>query len=73
MNWPHDFDNADWQYGVPQGLLKDFAQTWRHDFDWRAQEAKMNAFAHYRTEVDGLPIHFIHERGRGPKWMNEAI
>ncbi len=66
MNWPHDFDNADWQYGVPQGLLKDFAQTWRHAFDWRAQEAKMNAFAHYRTEVDGLPIHFIHERGRGP-------
>jgi len=65
-SWPHDFENDDWRYGVPQKLLQDFVATWRTEFDWRAQEEKMNAFAHFRTEVDGLPIHFIHERGVGP-------
>lgn len=66
MNWPHDFGNEDWTYGVPLKLLQEFVHTWRNDFDWRVQEAKMNAFAHFRTQVDGVPIHFIHERGQGP-------
>ncbi len=66
VNWPHDFDNEDWSYGVPRSYLEALVATWRDDFDWRAQEAAMNGFAHFRTEIDGVPIHFIHERGRGP-------
>ena len=41
-SWPHDFENDDWRYGVPQKLLQDFVATWRTEFDWRAQEEKMN-------------------------------
>jgi len=39
---------------------------WRTQFDWRAQEAALNRFAHFRTTLDGMGIHFIHERGTGP-------
>jgi hypothetical protein len=35
-------------------------------FDWRAQEHKLNAFPQYTADIDGLTIHFIHQRGRGP-------
>ena len=42
------------------------AEYWRGDFDWRAQEAAINAFAQFRVEIDGVPIHFVHVRGRGP-------
>lgn len=66
VNWPHDFGNQDWSYGVPLDYLRELVDYWKDGFDWRAQEASMNARAHFRTEIDGLPIHFIHERGRGP-------
>lgn len=66
VNWPHDFGNADWSYGVPLDYLRELVEYWRDGFDWRAQEAAMNQRPHFKTEIDGLPIHFIHERGRGP-------
>lgn len=66
VNWPHDFGNDDWSYGVPLAYLKDLTDYWRNGFDWRAQEAAMNEHTHFKSEVDGLPIHYIHERGRGP-------
>lgn len=46
--------------------MKELVEYWRTGFDWRAQERAINAFSHYRAEVDGLSIHFIHERGKGP-------
>ncbi len=65
-NLPHDFENDDWSYGVPLAVLRDWVDYWRGDFDWRAQEEAMNAWSHFQVELEGLPIHFIHERGRGP-------
>jgi pimeloyl-ACP methyl ester carboxylesterase len=64
--WPHDFDNDDWRYGVPADYLRGLVDEWRDGFDWRAQEAAMNAWPHRRVEIDGLPIHFLHAKGRGP-------
>jgi pimeloyl-ACP methyl ester carboxylesterase len=49
--------------------LKALVHYWRTDFDWRAQEAQLNRLHHYQTPVDGLNIHFIHERGIGPSPM----
>jgi len=65
VNWPHDFENEDWEYGTPLSYLRPLAEEWRDGFDWRAKEAELNQRSHYRVEIDGLPIHFIHERGRG--------
>jgi len=61
-----DFGNADWRYGVERGWLADMVAYWRDGFDWRAQEAAMNAWPQLRAEIDGVPIHFMHIRGKGP-------
>jgi pimeloyl-ACP methyl ester carboxylesterase len=67
--WARDDGNADWRYGANGDYLHALLDYWRTGYDWRRQEAEMNGFAHYRTRIDDIPIHFIHEKGRGPKPM----
>jgi pimeloyl-ACP methyl ester carboxylesterase len=67
--WPDDFANDDWRYGANAGYIRGLAEYWRDHYDWRARERMMNSFAHFRGEIDGIPIHFIHERGKGPDPM----
>ncbi|NUW34094.1 epoxide hydrolase [Nonomuraea sp. SMC257] len=50
-----------WEYGVPGSFVRDLVARWR-DFDWRAQEARINAFPQFTTEIDGQQIHFVHVR-----------
>jgi epoxide hydrolase len=57
---PQPAPTDDWDYGVPNGYLTETTEYWRTTFDWRAQEARMNAFDHYLTEIDGQTVHFIH-------------
>jgi len=64
--WPDEIPNTGWDYGSNLAYIKELVDYWRTDFDWRAQEAKLNAFSHFKSEVDGLDIHFIHEKGKGP-------
>lgn len=61
-SWPGDFGNDDWRYGVEQEWLRDMVEYWANDFDWRAQEAQMNALPQFRVVIDGMPIHFMHIR-----------
>lgn len=63
--WADDAGNADWRYGVERGWLADMVDHWRHRHDWRAEEARLNACEHFRAEIDGVPLHFVHARGRG--------
>ncbi len=65
-SWPGDFGNEDWHYGVEQGWLKDMVAYWATEFDWRAQEARMNALPQYRVVIDGIPIHFMHIKSGRP-------
>src|SRR3954463_2557731 len=37
-----------------------------HDYDWRKAEAAINAYEHYRVEVEGVPVHFMRKPGVGP-------
>jgi len=67
--FPDAIPGAGWDYGSNLEYLKALVHYWRTDFDWRAQEARLNRFHHYKTPVDGLYIHFIHERGVGPSPM----
>ena len=63
--WPDEISGAEWDYGTNMAYLKELVDYWQKDFDWRAQEKLINTFANYRTQVDGLGIHFIHEKGKG--------
>jgi pimeloyl-ACP methyl ester carboxylesterase len=60
--WPERETVADWSQGVPLARLSALVDYWRTDYDWRRCEATLNGFDQYRTEIDGLGIHFLHVR-----------
>ena len=66
VRWAQDFANPNWEYGTNGDYLKELVEYWRDAYDWRKHEQEMNSFAHYKTTIDGIPIHFIHEPGKGP-------
>jgi hypothetical protein len=57
--WP-DGIVAGWSRGVPLDYLRDLADRWRHRFDWRAQEARLNELPQFTTGVDGQTVHLVH-------------
>ncbi|GAB3957001.1 hypothetical protein GCM10027614_71120 [Micromonospora vulcania] len=61
-----DPENEDETYGLSTAYLKPIVEYWADGFDWRAAEAKLNVYNQHRLDVDGSPVHFIHERGKGP-------
>ena len=65
--WPQEIgDNGDWQAGVNLAFMRELTDYWLTRYDWRAQEAAMNAFPQFRTMIDEVPVHFIHVKGKGP-------
>ena len=62
--WPEKETVDDWTQGVPLASLRELVDHWRHHYDWRACEARLNAFGQFVTEIDGLDIHFLHVRSR---------
>jgi pimeloyl-ACP methyl ester carboxylesterase len=67
--WAPDFGNERWAYGTNGGYLRELCDYWRDGFDWRRQERAINALPQFKTEIEGIPIHFIRVRGKGPKPM----
>jgi len=65
--WPDQLPGAGWEYGTDLEYLRDLLGTWATSFDWRAAERALNRFAQFRARIDGLDVHFISERGRGPE------
>jgi len=61
-----DFANDGWQYGTNLEYLKRLLEYWIDGYDWRRAEREINTFHHYTTRIEGIPIHFIHEPGKGP-------
>src|SRR5207237_8659344 len=64
---PNEVANAGWGQGTNLSYLKELATYWEKQFDWRLQESRLNQFNHFRTDVQGLKLHFIHEKGKGPR------
>jgi epoxide hydrolase len=64
--WPSELPGVGWSRGVPLGYLKDLAEYWRTGYDWRAWEAKLNAWPQFTTEIDGANVYFIHVRSPEP-------
>lgn len=64
--WPDAIPGSGWERGTDIGELQSLLSYWKDHYSWRAQEAELNRFSQYRCNIDGIDIHFVHERGKGP-------
>lgn len=64
--WTCQLEGVDWDAGTDLNYLKELVSYWRSSYHWRKQEEILNRFSHFRTDGDGIAIHFIHERGNAP-------
>ena len=64
--WPEAECVDDWSQGIPLVYTRELADYWATEYDWRTREAALNRFDQFVTDIDGLPIHFVHQRSPHP-------
>ena len=64
--FPDQIPGSGWDYGTDGAYLRELCSYWRDKYDWRAQEAALNRFEHFRTSIDGQNVHFLHARSKAP-------
>jgi microsomal epoxide hydrolase len=64
--FPDQAPGDPWAYGTNVGYLRQLVEYWRGAFDWRAEEARLNAFPQYKVPLCGIDLHFLHVPGKGP-------
>jgi len=65
--WPDEIIDSEWTYGANLEYMKELAQYWQTEFDWRKTENDINLFDNFIIEIEGIKIHFLHTKGRGKK------
>jgi pimeloyl-ACP methyl ester carboxylesterase len=63
--FPDQAPGPAWAYGTDVAWMQKLVEYWRDDFDWRAQEARLNAFTQYKVRVHEIDLHFLHVEGQG--------
>ena len=63
---PDQIPGTDWSYGTDGAYLSELIDYWRTEFDWRAQEQILNELDQFTTVIDGVDLHFIHQRSSNP-------
>ena len=63
--WHEMPDDGGWDYGTNLDYMKEFSNYWIKKYDWKKTEKKINKFKNFKTKINGIDIHFIHERGSG--------
>ena len=63
--WPDALANSGWDYGIDLDFTKEICRYWFEEFDWARELEQISTFHHFKCMVNGLEIHFIHERGKG--------
>ena len=66
---PDQAPDAPWTYGTDLAYMRELIAYWRDQFDWRAQEARLNAFPQFKVPLHGIDVHFIRAEGKGPNPM----
>ncbi|MFP6639354.1 MAG: epoxide hydrolase, partial [Myxococcota bacterium] len=64
--WPNPETVDDWSQGIPLAYVQEVCAYWAEKYDWRAREARLNEFAQFKTDIDGLGIHFVHVESPEP-------
>ncbi|HET7042475.1 MAG TPA: epoxide hydrolase, partial [Gemmatimonadales bacterium] len=65
--WPQPSPGAAWAQGTDLSYLQELLRHWADRFEWRAEERRLNEFRHFRAELDGVPVHFVHARAADGK------
>lgn len=64
--WPDELPGVEWAYGVPLAYVRELVDHWLTGYDWRAHEARINAYPQFTTTIDGETVHFLHVRSPEP-------
>jgi len=64
--FPDEAPGEPWAYGTSVAYMEALVRYWSEGFDWRAQEASLNALPQYRVPLHGIDLHFLHVPGVGP-------
>ena len=65
--FPDQAPGEPWAYGTDLAYMQELVGYWRDRFDWRAQEARLNAFPQYKVPLHGINLHFLRIPGEGPE------
>lgn len=71
--FPGEIPGSDWGYGTNLDYLRELVAYWRESYDWRTHEARLNQLPQFLVDVDGLAIHAVHVKGKGPNPMPLCI
>jgi microsomal epoxide hydrolase len=71
--FPDEIPGAGWDYGTDLTYLKSLVTYWANTFDWREQERRLNQLPQFTTTIDGLAIHFVHQRSKNPNALPLVI
>jgi pimeloyl-ACP methyl ester carboxylesterase len=63
--WPQQPAGSGWDLGTDGDFMRRLVDRWLNHYDWRAQEAALNAYPQFKADVDGTELHFVHVRGKG--------
>ena len=63
--FPEDFGNDDWRYGYNTSYHRELINYWLKEYDWRDVERRMNELPQFKVDLMGVPLHFIHVKGKG--------
>jgi len=64
--WPDQLPGTGWEYGVDQAVVKDLVEHWRTKYDWKQQQDALNRIPQFKTELDGIDLHFWHVQSPHP-------
>jgi epoxide hydrolase len=64
--WPDEEPVSDWSQGVPLRQVRALCSRWATEYDWRATQRRLNEIPQFRTEIDGVAVHFLHVRSPDP-------
>ena len=63
--WPAA-TTTDWSHGQPVPFIRELADQWLKSYDWRKQEAALNAYPQFTAVIDGQTVHFLHVKSKEP-------
>ena len=65
--WPEPINDAGWERGTESSYLKSLFSYWKDRYDWRTIESELNSLSQFSCNIEGIDVHFVHERGKGPE------